>query len=213
MDFPKLIDEYLANLQLASSPYTYKNYKHYLSEFLKIHPEEKGYILRFNQHLSKKGLSQETKNYHLIALRSFLEYLKTKGLAVPEKTDIKLGSHKKPTKTKLEKEIIDRLIAAPKDDLEGLRDKALMALLQHLKVSQVYPLNRDASLNVDVDTYLTIERYKTARKDTDPALFIRLKGRSTNLRLSIRSIERIVKKYSKKLGNIQATPQILRDSF
>lgn len=93
----KLVDKYLEYLKSAkqASPLTVRNYRHYLSRFLKWcesefpigHPREiNGKLIeKYQLFLSSfgdgrgLGLKKVTQGYHLIGLRDFLRFLQKQG--------------------------------------------------------------------------------------------------------------------------------------
>ncbi len=189
------------------------------------------------------SLKRVTQNYHLIALRSFLKFCLKRDIPViaPEKIDLpKADSHSIKF---LEREQIDRLLNMPdvsRDD--GLRDKAILEVLfsTGLRVSELVSLNRD-QINMERREFGVIgkgrrprvvflsegstdwlKRYLAKRDDQSPALFIRYGGKkpdpedkkSLEMRLTARSVQRLVEKYVKKARlPIKITPHGLRHSF
>lgn len=201
MRVASLIDGFLKHLKQHASPLTIRNYNYWLKEFLQfagdIDPKditlEK--IKKYKIHLAKKHLKKVTQNYFLIALRSFLRFL---GLSYAEITLSKT--------TLLPQKVLDelqlqKLLRAPDTSKkQGLRDRAILETLYStgLKVSQFVKLNRSDASSIK-------------------PLFIRFQGKKDlanygeNMRLTSRSIQRIVEKYAKKAGlGIKATPEILR---
>jgi site-specific recombinase XerD len=188
------------------------------------------------------GLSKSTQTYHIVALRSFLRYLITRRDIItlnPDKIDLPRSNS--PIVEFLSTEQITRLLDSPEiSDELGLRDRTMLEVLfsTGLRVSELVRLNRD---QVNLQTrefgvkgkgnktrvvFLSdsaahwIERYVKARTDTYTPLFIRYSGSKSvlkageNMRLTARSVERIVKKYSKKAGlPFDAHPHTLRHSF
>lgn len=189
------------------------------------------------------SLKRVTQNYHLIALRSFLKYLLKRDIAVvaPEKIDLpKAESHSIKF---LEREQIDRLLNMPEISTDdGLRDKAILEALfsTGLRVSELVGLNRD-TINFERKEFGVIgkgrrarvvflsdsavewiKRYLDSRQDDSKALFIRYAGKKPDegqnvgesLRLTARSVQRLVEKYCKKARlPIKITPHGLRHSF
>lgn len=186
-------------------------------------------------------LSRITQSYHIIALRAFLRYLiknDYKTLA-PEKIDLPKG---KPKSLKfLSREQIERLLAQPKiSTLRGLRDKAILETLfsTGLRVSELVKLDR-SKVNLKLREFGIIgkggrprvvflsekatywlSRYLKKRADHFKPLFIRHAGKvdpttqDEKMRLTVRSIQRIVDKYAKKARlPIKATPHVIRHSF
>lgn len=181
-------------------------------------------------------LKKNTQNYHLIALRSFLKYL--------HKRDIKCLAEGKIELARLGDRDLDlityaelmRLMGVKGDTLKDLRDKAVLATLfsTGLRVSELCSLNRDLDLTRDEfsvrgkgskvrvvflssDAKVAIKEYLKARTDMDEAMFISLaKGAaaSGDMRLTPRSIERIVKRRAVEAGiSKKVTPHIIRHSF
>ncbi len=189
------------------------------------------------------SLKRVTQNYHLIALRSFLKYLLKRDIQVvaPEKIDLpKAESHSIKF---LERDQVDRLLNMPEISTpDGMRDKAILEVLfsTGLRVSELVGLNRD-TINFDRKEFGVIgkgrrarvvflsdsaadwlKRYMDGREDDAPALFIRYSGKKPDvgqsekesLRLSARSVQRLVEKYVKKARlPVKITPHGLRHSF
>ena len=130
-------------------------------------------------------------------------------------------------------------IGARGDSLKQLRDKAILELLfsTGLRVSELCSLNRD-SVNLKRGEFAVrgkgdktrvvflsesakkaLQNYLSQRKDMDEALFVRDKRHVTsdteeNLRLTPRSIQRLVKHYAAKAGIVKNVhPHTLRHSF
>lgn len=191
---------------------------------------------------TKKHLKEVTQNYFIIALRSFLRYLQQKNIASLDVEQVKLIEiHSKQSLKTLEYVDLKRLLEAPDiGKKDGLRDRAILETLLStgLKVSELTSLNcENVALGIHEFSVsgkggkkrvVTISdsardwlgRYLNIRKDTFKPLFIRFQGKvdinndGESMRLTVRSIERIVEKYAKALNlSIKATPQILRHSF
>lgn len=199
------------------------------------------FLSRWADPLTKKPLKRVTQNYFMIALRAFLRYLArvdVKSLS-PEK--VELGEvDPRPLKI-LDDMQLGQLIDSPDTTKkDGIRDRALLETLfsTGLRVSEMASLNRD-SINLNRRefgivgkggkervVFLTdsaanwLEKYLSVRKDTFKPLFIRFQGKvdpsngGESMRLTTRSIERIIEKYVKKTGlPVKATPHTLRHSF
>lgn len=202
------------------------------------------YKLHLARHIdptTKKSLKKVTQNYFIIALRVFLRYLATIGVislsadavAIPE-------AQNSPLKV-LDQDQLKQLLDAPDTTKKnGLRDKAILETLfsTGLLVSELTALNRD-TINLDSRQFPVLgkggkertvflsdaaaswlEKYLFSRFDTFKPLFIRYQGRvdtlndGAKMRLTTRTIERIVEKYVKALAlPVKATPQSLRHSF
>ncbi len=177
--------------------------------------------LQDNQGASLKKITQ---NYHIIALRSFLKYLAKRDIKSLSAEKIELGKTPERQIEFLEEEELERLLSTPSlNDLSGLRDKAILELLfsTGLRVSELVSLDRD-KINLNKGEFSVkgkggkvrvvflsstakkaLEEYLKKRDDADLALFVqhRKAGKSlNNLRLTARSIQRIVKKYAKAAG-------------
>ena len=121
--------------------------------------------------------------------------------------------------------------------LQKLRDHSILMLLfsAGLRISELANLNRD-SINLEKQEFSikgkgnkvrivfisdvakeSLEKYLDKRTDADMALFIRLVKNQNNtnyLRLSHRSIQRMIKKYALEAGIVKTvTPHVLRHSF
>ena len=197
---------------------------------------------RFSDNQNKERLSALTQSYHLIALRGFFKYLAKRGIKSLDPSLIDLPRAAKKQVTFLHFDEIERLLAEiPLDTESGLRDRAIIELLFSggLRVSELCSLNRD-SINlerrefmvrgkgkkdrpifIDRSTAECIEDYLNMRTDTLPALFLNNSANqqipSTSgdfRRLTPRSIERIVQKYTRLAGITKhVTPHTMRHSF
>lgn len=199
--------------------------------FLQSFKDEKG-----------KPLKNITKSYHLIALRSLSRFLLRRGYTVilPEK--IALFSNEERNITYLQKKDLENLLKQPDINiLAGLRDKAILELLfsTGIRVSEIVALNRvDINLKegeIEIvgrggrkrSVFLSeaakkwLWRFFNKRDDHFPPLFIRYAGRISEpgktgegLRLTVRTVQRIVEKYVKKARlPVKITPHGLRHSF
>lgn len=199
------------------------------------------YLSRWTDPKTKKSLKRITQNYFMIALRAFLRYLARQDVESLSAEKVELGeTEARPLKV-LDDTALKNLLEAPDTtDKSGLRDKAILELLfsTGLRVSEAASLNCD-SINLSRREFsvvgkgskerivflsdsasLWLSRYLDARKDTFKPLFIRFQGRvdqtdgGAAMRLTPRSIERIVEKYVKQVGlSVKATPHTLRHSF
>jgi len=187
-------------------------------------------------------LKRVTQSYHVVALRAFLRYLLVqRDIPTLSPDKIELPKQSSRSIAFLNPEQVERLLNSPQiSNIIGLRDKSILETLfsTGLRVSELVSLNRD---QVDLErkefgvkgkgnklrvVFLSdtaaqwIERYLQARKDNFKPLFIRHSGRVNSqksgekMRLTARSIQRIVEKYSQRAGlPIEATPHTLRHSF
>jgi len=204
----------------------------------------RAYRLFLSQFVDNHDLTLKhiTQNYHLIALRALLRFLIHQDVKTlsPEKVD--LGKAESRSLKFLDREKIERLLNMPEISTpQGLRDKAIMEVLfsTGLRVSELVHLNRD-SVNLETKEFgvlgkggrprvvflsdsavLWLDRYLKLRQDTFAPLFIRYAGRKVEegragegLRLTARSVQRVVEKYVKKARlPIKITPHGLRHSF
>jgi site-specific recombinase XerD len=189
----------------------------------------------------KNSLKKRTQSYHMIAMRSFLKWLIKNDYEVlsPEKIDLPKVEDRQVKF--LNGEQIERLLNAPSlSSVQGKRDKAILEVLfsTGLRVSELSKLDRD---KIDLErrefgvvgkggkarvVFLSkrasdwISIYLKARDDHYNPLFIRHKFKSDialpddKMRLTVRSIQRLVKKYVRKVKlPVEATPHVLRHSF
>lgn len=195
----------------------------------------------FRAYLSKLGLGKKTQGYHAIALRSFLKWLIRNDYNVMAPDKIELPKVPDRQVKFLSGEQVDRLLNAPTlSDIQGIRDKAILEVLfsTGLRVSELTDLNiekidferrefgitgkggraRVVFLSSRASEYL--KKYLDERKDHFKPLFIRHKGKfdptmeDNKMRLTPRSVERLVKKYVHKMKlPVEATPHTMRHSY
>lgn len=202
------------------------------------------YRLQLNRQRDETGrsLKKITQNYHVIALRNFLKYLAKRDVKTLSADKVELGKIEGRQVDFLEIEEIERMFqAATGAGLKPLRDRAILELLfsSGLRVSELVNLNRD-HLNLKTGEFSVrgkggkvrvvfisdraksaLERYVEKRTDIDPALFVRIgikhlekKNKSGSLRITPRTIQRIVKYYALKAGIVKDVhPHTLRHSF
>ena len=187
------------------------------------------------------GLARVTQNYYVIALRSFLRYLIKNDHQTLEPSKIDLPKTVSRSLKFLAKDQVDRLVTqADTNKEEGLRDRAILELLfsTGLRVSELVGLNKE-KINLERREFGVIgkgqrsrivfisdraaewvKKYLEKREDPYYPLFIRYSGaeipenNGERMRLTARSVERIVKKYvrSSRLP-VDATVHTLRHSF
>jgi site-specific recombinase XerD len=198
------------------------------------------YLSRFKS-AEGKNLKRVTQGYHVIALRSFLKWLTKNDYQVisPEKIDLPKGVSR--SLKFLNGEQVERLLNQPGlSTPQGLRDKAFLEVLfsTGLRVSELVNLNRD---QLDLKSrefgvigkggrarvvFLSgravdwVDRYLKSRDDQWRPLLIRYTGKidesheGEKMRLTVRSVQRAVKKYTKKAKlPVAATTHTLRHSF
>ena len=186
-------------------------------------------------------LKRVTQNYYVIALRSLLRFLIKNDHATLEPSKIDLPKTESRSLKFLEREQIDRLvISIDTSKEEGIRDRAIFELLfsTGLRVSELVGLNHN-QINLERREFGVVgkggrarvvfvsdraeewvTRYLKERKDVFKPLFIRYSGKiiednnGEKMRLTARSIERIVKKYVRLARlPVDATVHTLRHSF
>lgn len=199
------------------------------------------YLSRFIDPVTKKPLKRVTQNYFMIALRAFLRYLARSDVKTLSAEKVELGDQDPSPLRVLDPESLERLLNAPDiSEISGIRDKTILELLfsTGLRVSELASLDRD-QINLDRREFGVVgkggkervvflsdaavdwlDRYLASRKDSFKPLFIRYQGKvevsddGEKMRLTPRSVERIVEKYVKTAGlSIKATPHTLRHSF
>ncbi len=187
-------------------------------------------------------LKRKTQNYYLIALRAFLKYLRKRGIESLNPERIELAKVPERSLDLISSQELDRLLSAPDvHSIQGLRDKAILELLfsTGLRVSELCALSQeDVDLSRDEfsvrgkgdkvrvvflsDTAKqAIRAYLKGRKDFDDAMFIqygknakRAETKNDELRLTPRSVQRIIKRYATIAGiTRKVTPHKLRHCF
>ncbi|KKS65465.1 MAG: tyrosine recombinase XerD subunit, integrase/recombinase XerC [Parcubacteria group bacterium GW2011_GWC1_43_12] len=198
------------------------------------------YLNRLNE--NNNPLKKITQNYHIIALRNFLRYLAKQDIKTLAAEKIELAKQAPREVEFLEADELERLLKSPAGSgPRDLRDRAILELLfsTGLRVSELCGLNRD-SLNLDRGEFSVrgkgekirvvflsdtarsaLKNYLAGRKDVESALFARIpkgnekaQAKYDNLRLTARSVQRIIKRYSVIAGiTRKVTPHTLRHSF
>jgi site-specific recombinase XerD len=187
-------------------------------------------------------LKRKTQNYYLIALRAFLKYVRKRGITSLSPEYIELARTPERSLDLISAEELRRLMNAPDvSTLQGLRDKAMLELLfsTGLRVSELCSLSTD-DIDIRKDEFSVrgkgdkirvvflsdsardaLKAYLAARKDMDDALFVQygknikeVKTKNRDLRLTSRSVQRIIKKYAIEAGiTRKVTPHVIRHSF
>lgn len=201
-------------------------------------------VREFRLHLNRQtgatgrdSLKKNTQNYYLIALRMFLKYLAKRGITSLAPERIELAKVKERSLDLISIDELERLLSAPNgSNIKDLRDRAILELFfsTGLRVSELAGLHRDIDLSKDElsvrgkgekirvvflsDTAKTaIKAYLAKRPDMDEALFVqtsRKKNADGEMRITSRSIERLVRYYATKAGiSKKVTPHVIRHSF
>lgn len=191
----------------------------------------------------KKGMTLKriTQSYHIIALRSFLRFLirHDHDTLAPEKIDLPKAESR--SLKFLEQDHMRELFnSVDTGNEKGLRDRTILEMLfsTGLRVSELTRLNRD-SINLKTREFgvigkgnrarivflsdsavFWITKYLESRMDEYKPLFIRyakassIENNGEKMRLTPRSVERIVEKYVRSSRiPIKATPHTMRHSF
>ena len=204
----------------------------------------KVFLSRHYDKRTGKTLAKTTQNYYLIALRSLLEFFVERKIQSLPPTAVKLVKEKGGKQIKfLKLEQLEKLLLAPDIDSKiGVRDRAILETLfsTGLRVSELVQLNREQlklpscpkEIELSVKgkggrirtVYFSaravkwLKKYLDKRTDVDEALFINYKPgaskKNDSRRLTVKSVENIVKKYVKIAGlPVDATPHTLRHTF
>ena len=239
--------DYLKNVKKRRAA-TIEHYRFYLNRFLNwakletIDSLSQQKITNYRPYLSQqkfyrcKKLKSTTQNYYLIALRSFLRYLRRNGLINIATEKIKLTKPPKRIIPQISQNDLNNLLAAPEQtnhqEIIKLRDRTLLELLLNgLRISEIAKLKKP-DINLKNLLIITAKRkinlthsarhwlnyYLAARTDNAPYLFIchdraqnRREAKNGNNPLTPRSIQRIVKAYGQKANlNVKITPQKFR---
>src|SRR3989338_7633834 len=170
----------------------------------------------------EKGLSENTQNYYLIALRAFLNYFAERDIETLPSSKVKLAKQSSDrTVSFLEVHDVEKLLEVLDTSNEkGLRDRAILELLfsSGIRISELVSLNRNdvyflRDNNKDKTHEIPIvgkgnrvrivfvspraahwlRKYMGARKDISKALFVNLRARDDmDNRLSARSIQYMI---------------------
>ncbi len=253
--YQSLVKTYLEYLEIerGRSSRTIRNYAFYLERF----GEWAGYpgpkaiteelVRKYRLHLNRdydgrdgNQLKKSTQNYHLIALRSFLQFLARRDVVTLAANKIELAKQDGRKIEFLEEDELERLRRAPEKigGILGKRERAVIELLycSGLRVSELAGLHID-QINLKKDeftvtgkgskhrvAFLTkdardaLRDYLEARRDTSPYLFVghdRAKdAREESLPLSPRSVQRSVEKLATIAGiTKRISPHVLRHTF
>lgn len=190
------------------------------------------------------SLKKSTQAYHSIVIRTFLKYLAKHDVETLPAEKIEIGRVPERQVDFLEYDEVERLLAAPEGTgVRVRRDRAILELLfsAGLRVSELTGLDRD-QVNLAKEEFSVrgkgsklrivflsprairaIGDYLEHRADVDPALFVshpkkglvnKKNAKRDSLRLTPRTVARLVKHYAKKAGIVKDVhPHTLRHSF
>ena len=250
LDLKELKTQFLEYLEIEKgrSVKTVENYDRYLLRFLNYAkvsaPKQiteqmvREFRINLNRAAGTSGtMKKNTQNYHLIALRAFLKFLRKRDVESLNPERIELAKTSGRDLDLITANELGRLMKGPQgDELSALRDRAMLELLfsTGLRVSELCSLNSDLDLSRDefsvrgkgdkvrvvflsVEAKKAVAAYLKKRGDMSEALFVGYgkagKGKDAG-RLTPRSVERIVKQYAIKAGiTRKVTPHVIRHSF
>ena len=253
------ITDYISELEerKGRSLRTVRNYDFYLRRFAnwlrenkvrsiekldeKVLEKYKKWLSLYQDPIRKVVLKTTTQNYHMIALRGFLEYLSRIKVESLKYNRVKLVKLAKKQIVFLEKDELVELLEAPhdydQDKIIKRRDKAILELLfstglkvsevSGLQIAQLKPsikklerLKASAAEEIKLSNQAieTIKKYLSLRKDSNKNLFIghdrAINNRKKVNGLSPRSMERIIEKYAKFISlKKPVSPQVIRHTF
>lgn len=260
MTINSLIIDFLEYMEVekGSSILTVKNYDHYLrrfASFAKTHdidtPEKinadlihqyRLYLHRLPDLSKKNIISKSTVNYHLIALRAFLKFLNSRGIATFTPDQIELAKTDERQISFLDNEELEAILKAPDlKTIQGRRDKAILDLLFstglrvselcNLKISDINLEKSEFSVKgkggkvrvvfLDHEAKESIKSYLAGRRDKNEYLFISYghtnQPQISNLKsqnMTPRSVQRMIRKYALAAGLTKhVSPHTMRHSF
>lgn len=193
---------------------------------------------------SNQEFKKSTQKTFLVAIRAFLKYLIIEeNLEVVPPEQIILGKESDRIPKVLEPGQMQRLFEVQDlNKRSGLRDRAILETLfsTGLRVSELVALNVD-DINLSTGEFsvlgkgrkvrtvylsssaqIWLKKYLATRSDDFAPLFLRYSGKrmdgndidGESLRLTARSVQRLVKKYTLRAGiAVDATPHTLRHTF
>ncbi len=197
--------------------------------------------LRRSKGNSGNETKTSTRNYHLIAIRMFLKYLAKNDIVSLSPDKIELARQESRQVEFLEKDELDKIMNAPFEtkspEIIQLRDNAILEVLfsTGLRVSEICGLKKE-DINFNKEEFSVrgkgrkirivflsdkakyiLKQYLDKRTDVYPYLFIRHDidlSKNETKNLTTRSVQRLVKKYSKIAGITKnVTPHTIRHSF
>lgn len=238
---PLTIREYKRYLR-EFSDWIERNYPDFTVEKLDM-PTVRAFRIYLAEKQNKRGgkLARVSQNHYVICLRSFLKYLLKNDISTLEPTKIELPKENSRSPKFLSRSDAEKLLQMP--DIKtawGLRDRAILELFfsTGLRVSELFRLDRnkidliqrefsvlgkgskERLVFLSEESVNWIKKYLEIRIDSFKPLFIRYSreidssNQGEKMRLSVSSIERMVKSYGKLAGiTLNMTPHVLRHIF
>ncbi len=182
---------------------TVENYDRYLMRFLQFakvtspsaitEQMVREFRITLNRSAGVSGtMKKNTQNYHLIALRAFLKFLRKRDIESLNPERIELAKTSGRDLDLITADELNRIMRAPQgDELPALRDRAILELLfsTGLRVSELCSLNQDLDLTRDEfsvrgkgekvrvvflssDAKKAVAEYLKKRGDMSDALFV-----------------------------------------
>ena len=199
------------------------------------------FLSRQYRQKNTSALKRSTQNHYLVALRSLLGFFVEKDIPSlpPEKVKIPKNKDDEKIVNFLTLEQVEKLVQVVDiSATKGLRDRAILEVLfsTGLRVAELVALNKE-QINIKpeiIDLEVSIigkgghprtvyfsERavnwlikYLKTRSDNEKALFVNYAGKAPLTRLTIRSVERLVKQYTLLAGlPLTTTTHTMRHSF
>ncbi len=244
-----LLEKFLYYLEFEknNSPKTLENYSLWLNRFTNyvwgetdVTTIKSMQMLDYRMYLNQMGLSKQTINYHIVAIRSFFKFCLKNDIDCMSPNKLELAKVPNREINFLSEDEVMSIMEAPallweeKNILKQKRDIAILWMLYGtgLRVSELISLKRS---QIDADNkqfsvmgkwskiraiFMTsnareaLVDYLKIRSDDSEYIFISLSWNSRGNSLSRNSIETIVRKY-KDLAWIKkkVTPHTLRHSF
>jgi site-specific recombinase XerD len=193
---------------------------------------------------SNEEFKRSTQKTFLVAVRAFLKYLIVEEeLEVMSPEQVVLGKSEDRVPKVLSADQLEKLFAVQDlNKKSGVRDRAILEVLfsTGLRVSELVNLDvgdidlkspeftvigkgrKARTVYLSDSALLWLKRYLATRNNPFKPLFLRYSGKQMeegdyegqSLRLTVRSVERLIKKYVQRAGiAVDATPHTLRHSF
>ncbi len=241
-----LIDVYMQYLEDAknSSPKTLENYSLRLNRFVEyvwdidIELIKPMHILWYWSYLKQKNLWKTTINYHKVAVRSFLKFLKKNEIECMDYDKVELAKQEPHDVSFLTEKEVMLLLDAPlvfeKNEIKQKRDLTILYFLYAtwLRVSELIALRFD-DIRQDSKQFRIVWKWKKLRSvflttkardvltsyiailpPQSDYIFVSVSHNSFGKKISRNAVEYIVKTYANLVGiTKKVSPHTLRHSF